>query len=94
MMNHQTICRDQKYFDRADEFLPERWLKHGSNVLKPAPNFVMLPFGYGARMCIGRRFAEQEIYLALAKVTRTDFTALLFNISSCNTKVGFDSLEL
>ena len=66
--NNQTICRDKKYFDKAAEFLPERWLKHDSNELRPAPNFVMLPFGYGPRMCIGRRFAEQEIYLAVIKV--------------------------
>lgn len=67
-LNNQTICLNERYFDNPNKFIPERWLKDGSNDLRPAPNFVMLPFGYGPRMCIGRRFAEQEIYLALIKV--------------------------
>ena len=44
-----------------------RWLKKNKKMNKPPP-FVSMPFGHGARMCIGRRFAEQEIYLAIIKV--------------------------
>ena len=70
MLNHQTMCLQDEYFENATEFQPERWLKDGSATLKRSPPFVMLPFGHGARMCIGRRFAEQELYLALIKVNQ------------------------
>ena len=69
-MNNQTICVDSEYFDNPEEFIPERWMRstEESTNMRPVPNFVMLPFGHGSRMCIGRRFAEQEIYLAMIKV--------------------------
>lgn len=62
------MCLLEDYFDEPTKFVPERWLKGGGNQYRTPPPFVMLPFGYGRRMCIGRRFAEQEIYLALIKV--------------------------
>jgi hypothetical protein len=31
--------------------------------------FLVVPFGLGRRVCPGKRFVEQELHLALAKVT-------------------------
>ncbi|XP_067945379.1 1,25-dihydroxyvitamin D(3) 24-hydroxylase, mitochondrial-like [Watersipora subatra] len=56
-----VICHEEAYFPKPLEFDPERWL--GSR-RENIPPFAYLPFGYGARMCIGRRFAEQELMLA------------------------------
>ncbi|GFO13639.1 cytochrome p450 302a1, mitochondrial-like [Plakobranchus ocellatus] len=57
-------------FSEAAKFLPERWIR--SEVDRKLPQgispFACLPFGYGPRNCIGRRFAEQEIYLAIIKI--------------------------
>lgn len=30
--------------------------------------FASLPYGYGARMCLGRRFADLEMQILMAKV--------------------------
>ena len=84
-MNNQTICQEQEYFDNPDYFLPERWMRSssvegtGGAPARPPPNFAMLPFGHGSRMCIGRRFAGQEKYLAMIKViTSALFLAINF----------------
>lgn len=54
-----------------NSFMPERWMKRDqgcpeSNQIHP---FASLPYGYGARMCLGRRFADLEIQILLAKVS-------------------------
>jgi cytochrome P450 len=53
---------DQDYFPEPTKFHPERW---------EAPEAASLPFyafGYGARMCIGRKFAWTEMQVALARI--------------------------
>ena len=73
-----VVSRLSQYYDDPDTFRPERWLR-GTNsdvtdadgLKKPStvPHFSVLPFGHGPRMCIGRRFAEQEVWLGLIKVS-------------------------
>lgn len=60
----------EKYCKNADTFRPERWLKtsQGGSGEYIHP-FASLPYGYGARMCLGRRFADLEMQILLAKVS-------------------------
>jgi len=56
----------EEYVTDAKTFKPARWLKISDNEnLHP---FASLPYGYGARMCLGRRFADLEMQVLLAKV--------------------------
>lgn len=58
----------EEYAADAKTFKPERWLKESTNeTLHP---FASLPYGYGARMCLGRRFADLEMQVLLAKVCK------------------------
>lgn len=68
------VSNSEEYFPNPEKFLPERWLKtksanEGCPVSKTKIHpFVSLPFGYGRRSCLGRRFAETELQILLAKV--------------------------
>ncbi|MFI1106134.1 cytochrome P450 [Streptomyces melanogenes] len=58
-------------YPEPDRFDPDRWQER-----QPDRN-TYLPFGTGARKCIGDRFAENMVTLALALLTtRWQFTAL------------------
>lgn len=63
--NSLVTCRLEKYFTQPERFHPERWLGDARGHIHP---FSMLPFGHGARMCVGRRFAELELMTAAAKM--------------------------
>ncbi|XP_023239338.1 cytochrome P450 302a1, mitochondrial-like isoform X2 [Centruroides sculpturatus] len=66
--HHQVACRQFQNFPDALSFRPERWLRNDfRNTIHP---FLVLPFGYGPRMCIGRRFAELELYILVSKIFR------------------------
>lgn len=56
----------EEYFNDANHFRPERWLR--SETTENVNPYLHLPFGAGPRMCIGRRLAEQDIYVMLLKV--------------------------
>uniref|UniRef100_A0A146LD79 Putative cytochrome P450 301a1, mitochondrial n=3 Tax=Lygus hesperus TaxID=30085 RepID=A0A146LD79_LYGHE len=61
-----------EYVSDADSFKPERWMKsekgEESSYIHP---FASLPYGYGARMCLGRRFADLEMQILIAKLIRS-----------------------
>lgn len=71
-MHHDFICLQDDHFEKAQEFRPERWLRSNKARDETHP-FASVPFGFGPRACIGRRFAEQESHIALIKVLHTDY---------------------
>ncbi|XP_071514365.1 probable cytochrome P450 49a1 [Panulirus ornatus] len=62
--------KNEEYFPRAEEFLPERWLRDDPR--RPTNPYASVPFSMGTRMCVGRRLAEQEIYTLLARMMSVD----------------------
>ena len=56
------IHRNPEYFRDPLEFLPERFINK-----EPETQNNFFPFGYGNRLCVGMRFAQNELRLGLAK---------------------------
>ena len=55
---------DPKQFPEPEKFIPERWIVHKKNIHP----FSVRNFSHGPRMCIGKRFAELEIQVAVTKL--------------------------
>jgi cytochrome P450 len=66
LASQYLMHRDERYWPRAAEFLPERWLDE--TVVRP--KFAYFPFGGGARICIGDGFAWTEGVVMLAVMAR------------------------
>nr|XP_033343106.1 probable cytochrome P450 301a1, mitochondrial [Megalopta genalis] len=59
----------ERYVKDSKIFRPMRWLEESTKeTLHP---FASLPYGHGARMCLGRRFADLEMQVLLAKLIRS-----------------------
>lgn len=69
---HSLVSVDPAEFERPNEFIPERWMRNEIEYpsAKNAHPFSYMPFGFGARTCIGRRFAEFEIEVLTVKLLR------------------------
>jgi cytochrome P450 len=62
-----VIHRDPRYYERPEEFLPERW---ADGLARRLPRAAYMPFGLGPRRCLGSTFAQLEATLVLATVCR------------------------
>jgi cytochrome P450 len=63
LMSTYVVHRDPRWWPEPDEFRPERWTQDSER-----PKFAYFPFGGGARVCIGERFAWTEGVLLLAAI--------------------------
>ncbi|KAL0883703.1 hypothetical protein ABMA27_015821 [Loxostege sticticalis] len=67
---HQVMSQMEKYYPRAHEFIPERWIVGKDDPLYygHAHPFTYNPFGYGVRSCVGRRIALLELETFLTRI--------------------------
>lgn len=67
------LSLSEQYFEDPLSFKPERWLRENRRPSESRRNdeaFTSLPFGFGTRMCIGRRVSEMEQYLLLTRIVQ------------------------
>jgi len=62
-----VLYRDPAYFERPDEFLPERWAEDSTLRLERRAYF---PFLTGPKFCVGRHFAVLEATEAIERFRR------------------------
>jgi cytochrome P450 len=67
VLSPYVIQRDARWFPDPERFDPERWTPVAR---ESRPKFSYFPFGGGARVCIGERFAWMEGVLVLAAVAQ------------------------
>ncbi|XP_017091165.2 probable cytochrome P450 12a5, mitochondrial [Drosophila bipectinata] len=101
-----------KYFPKATVFMPERWLRPAKDEpgqcpasdLRTKNPFVFLPFGFGARMCVGKRIVDMELELGIARLirnfnvefnysTKNAFRSALVNLPNIPLKFKFSDLH-
>lgn len=66
-----SSSRNEKYFENSNEFKPDRWSRLENNkycgVNEP---FASLPYGFGARSCIGQRIAHMQMCSTISEVCK------------------------
>ncbi|XP_017139100.1 probable cytochrome P450 12c1, mitochondrial [Drosophila miranda] len=76
LMLSSNMLRDERFYPRPNEFLPERWARPQDDDSAESPlrnnlnPFVYLPFGFGPRMCVGKRIVDLEMELTVANLVR------------------------
>ncbi|EDW33349.1 GL20645 [Drosophila persimilis] len=77
-----ALMKDPAHYPRPDEFLPERWLRdpQSGQKMQVSP-FTFLPFGFGPRMCLGKRVVDLEVETSVAKLIRNFHVEFLHDAS-------------
>jgi cytochrome P450 len=67
ILSPYLVQRDARWFPDPEKFDPERWTTEGREA---RPKFTYYPFGGGARVCIGERFAWMEGVIVMAAIAQ------------------------
>lgn len=65
-----VACRDERNFERANDFRPERWLENEKAATMTTATYLVIPFGVGRRACPGKRFIEQTLPIILKNTVK------------------------
>lgn len=67
LLNFYSVHHDENYWDNPSEFRPERFApEHDTD----RHRYAYLPFGGGARVCVGNSFAMMEAQILLATIAQ------------------------
>lgn len=78
-----VLHRDERWFAKADQFVPERFLEGAPHT----PKGAWIPFGIGPRVCIGQHFAMLEMTLLAAMLLQRYRLRLPEGAASCAPKL-------
>jgi cytochrome P450 len=67
ILSPYLVQRDARWFPDPERFDPERWTPEAR---ESRPKFSYFPFGGGARVCIGERFAWMEGVIVMAAIAQ------------------------
>jgi cytochrome P450 len=67
ILSPYVVQRDARWFPDPEKFDPERWTPEAREA---RPKFSYFPFGGGARVCIGERFAWMEGVILMAAIAQ------------------------
>lgn len=68
LMSQYTMGRNPSSFSEPNDFIPERWQRTGKGLHQNLSHGCM-PFGTGARSCIGKRVAELKMRMLIVRVS-------------------------
>ncbi|KAL0578091.1 cytochrome p450 [Marasmius crinis-equi] len=63
--NIWAMTRDERRYKNPDDFIPERFLDVDGKLNK---DDVVLAFGFGRRICVGRHFGDAVVWMTIASV--------------------------
>jgi cytochrome P450 len=67
ILSSYMVHHDARWFPEPEKFDPERWTPEAREA---RPKFAYFPFGGGARVCIGERFAWMEGVIVMAAIAQ------------------------
>ena len=65
--NHWAVHHDPKLWETPEKFRPERFLSEKGEFIYSSS---VMPFGYGARYCSGKKMAEWLVFHSITSIVR------------------------